>query len=1348
MVTFDKCTCGHVWNDDADAEQTAVCPVCGRALPADSTHSSRANGHASEATVTSDPSDGGPPRFSGPVPVIPGYRLEAELGRGGMGVVYRAYDLSLKRTVALKTLPRINPDSLRRFKQEFRSLADIHHPNVVKLFELFSDGQIWSFSMELIEGADFYSYVWDPEASSAADGAGAKAPFGTLQELRLRRGLAQLAEGLDCLHRGGFLHRDIKPSNVLVTSEERVVLLDFGLAAPLEETGMYETSGDSAVGTAHYMGPEQAMGGPVSPASDWYSTGVVLYQALTGRLPFAGTNLQVILDKRTAALPPPRDLMPSIPEDLDRLCMDLLNRDPAGRPDGADVLARLRVTETSSFRHRMMSAPLQDHRRLIGRQPHLERLEACLAETQAGISLTVFVHGRSGMGKSALVQEFLTRVRHDGRAVVLAGRCYEQESIPFKALDNVIDELARYLSSLPPQEAEVLMPRDWTVLTQLFPVLGRVKTTFAESRRGSAADEKELRRRGVRALRELLTRIGDRRPLLVNIDDLQWGDEDSAEVLAQLLEPPDPPTMMFVGVYRAEDAATSRFLATFCQAANRGGFRWNARELVVDPLSPEESKQLMQSLLHRENTLADSREGTIAAECGGSPFFICELTRYLASEADSDTLSQIDLNSVIWARISRLPAAARDLLETVAVAGRPVSLADCLNLASESAEPHAVVNDLRANHLLRTASSEEIVALEVYHDRIRETVVARLSSGQLNNHHRRLATMLLRSISVDCVALSRSVVQLRLWDRATELISVPDTQWQRIFDASRHLAAAGDMELALPFALTAAHLARSQYSLEAAAQHLTIAERGLAKATREQIFHVNASLGEVLMLLGRYAEARPCFERACDASHGDLAKAEMEGRLGELAFKQGDMIASSERLERALGLLGRWTPRSPAAFWLVLAWELCVQLLHSLCSRKLVARCTPPELGGELLAARLFGRLGHAYWFRRGAIPTLATHLRGLNLIECFQPTRELAQTYSEHAVAISVVPWLRRSLFYGRKSLQIRKDLGDLWGQGQSLHFLGIVYYAASRYEECLEHCREAIGLFQRTGDYWEVNMARYQVAASLYRLGHLQAAAEEAERMHRSGVQLGDRQAAGLGLDILSKARRGEIDPATIRRELDRPPGDDAQTRSQLLQAEGVRLLAAGEYSEAAEVFQRGYSVARSAGVCNTYVVPCLPWLATALRMQAEQVEAVEKWDWFRAETAKTLENQRSRRCLSQFFHSLVASISPVESRRLRKRAQAAASKGLRLARRFQNDLPHALRENAILATLAGRGKRARKLFDESLRVAERQKARYEHASTQIALGQAGQKFGWSDAEAALQEGTRVARQCESEP
>jgi eukaryotic-like serine/threonine-protein kinase len=1275
--------------------------------------------------------------------------LDAELGRGGMGVVYRAYDLSLDRVVAVKTLPRVDSASLRRFKQEFRSLAGINHPNLAALYELVSDAQTWFFSMEFINGVNLLSYVWDEKIMQVEHADPVELPFTPLQEIRLRRGLAQLAEGLDCLHRTGVVHRDVKPSNIMVTSEERVVLLDFGLAAPLESTGQYETSADGAVGTAHYMAPEQANRAAVSPASDWYSTGVVLYQALTRRLPYEGTHLQVLANKQNRDPCQPRDLSPSVPEDLNQLCMDLLQRDPSHRPTGSEILRRLRVTETIMYQHRQHAAISDDFHQVIGRESHLAYLDACFGELKNGTSLAVFVQGHSGMGKSTLVQEFLDRIRGSRRTVVLAGRCYEQESIPFKALDNVVDELARFLCSLQPVEVEVLMPRDWAVLTQLFPVLGRVKTGLSLGRRGGQTlDETELRRRAVAALRELVTRIGDRSSLVISIDDLQWGDKDSAEVVSQLLEPPDPPAIMFLGAYRSEDANSSRFLQTLSKAASRGEASWNARELTVGPLGFDESRQLALALLRREKQQAARVAELVAAESGGSPFFVRELARFLATEAESNDAVNIDLNQVLWSRIVRLPAPARTLMEIIAVAGRPLSVSDCLQAMPPEGEPLTIVNDLRASHLLRTAGGGSTGELEIYHDRIRETISARLPAERLQAHHRCLAEMRRASVTVDCRKICEEVAQLRPWDRATVDSVVPSSEWQAIFDMSRHLDAAGQLDLALPVAVTAAYLARSQYSLEAAEQHLLVAQRALSLASRKHVYHVNASLGEVLMLLGRYHDAQEPLQRAREASDDDLARAEIEGRLGELAFKQGEIRSAADAIERALRGLGYATPRTLTAAVPFLAWQILVQVLHSWMPGRFLAKRSLAEAERELMAVRLLCRLCYAYWFKANLPVKLTAHLRAMNLAELYPPTWELAQAYSEHAPAMSLIPWIRRGIDYAQRSLEIRKDLGDLWGQAQSLHFLGIVYYAASRYEECIEHCREAIGLFQRTGDYWEVNMARFQVAASLYRLGHLQAAAEEAERMHRSGVQLGDRQATGLGLDILSKARRGEIDPATIRHELDRPPGDDAQTRSQLLQAEGVRLLAeavttsrpalgdqqnsqfsygegpepvpssqnfgAGTYSEAAEAFQQAYAVARAAGVCNTYVVPSLPWLATALRMQAEQV----------------------------------ASTSPTESRRLRKRAQAAASKGLRLTRRFQNDLPHALRENAILAALAGCGKRARKLFDESLRVAERQKARYEHALTQIALGQAGLRFGWNDAEAALQEGTRVARQCESEP
>ena len=173
-------------------------------------------------------------------PQLTGYEIIEELGRGGMGVVYRARNAALGRDVALKTLQRMNPESLRRFKQEFRTLADIAHPNLASLYELLSDGQTWCFSMEILAGVDFLEYVWSgiepiapPTTTSLTQTSGPRLTSERID--RLPDAMTQLAIGLSTLHDAGMLHSDIKPSNVLVTNEGRLVLLDFGLATPIRQ---------------------------------------------------------------------------------------------------------------------------------------------------------------------------------------------------------------------------------------------------------------------------------------------------------------------------------------------------------------------------------------------------------------------------------------------------------------------------------------------------------------------------------------------------------------------------------------------------------------------------------------------------------------------------------------------------------------------------------------------------------------------------------------------------------------------------------------------------------------------------------------------------------------------------------------------------------------------------------------------------------------------------------------------------------------------------------------------------------------------------------------------------------
>jgi eukaryotic-like serine/threonine-protein kinase len=272
------------------------------------------------------------------------FAVQGRLGAGGYGVVYRALDRERNIPVALKTLRNVAAKALVRFKQEFRALADVSHPNLVTLYELSSREDQWFFTMELVDGVNFLwyvrgeSYPAESGPTSALSsptsaglqafleqghedrGAGEPASGGALNLDRLRHALGQLTDGVLALHDAGKLHRDIKPSNVLVTREGRVVLLDFGLVAEIapEQSRTLE-----AVGTPAYMSPEQIAGLPLTRASDWYNVGSMLYQALTGRLPFAGTVLEVMQRKRESEPVPPRALWPGVPPDLDDLCRSL-----------------------------------------------------------------------------------------------------------------------------------------------------------------------------------------------------------------------------------------------------------------------------------------------------------------------------------------------------------------------------------------------------------------------------------------------------------------------------------------------------------------------------------------------------------------------------------------------------------------------------------------------------------------------------------------------------------------------------------------------------------------------------------------------------------------------------------------------------------------------------------------------------------------------------------------------------------------------------------------------------------------------------------------------------------------
>ena len=841
------------------------------------------------------------------------FDLIRKLGEGGMGRVYEAWDTQNEARVALKTISHNNPNHLFLFKQEFRSSSQISHPNLIGLYELFAETDEWFFTMEYLPGRNFLEHYQpsdslparvSPEGETATQtmGTGAMDSASVLRQSHavtdfpaLRSGLRQLAEGVDALHQAGKLHRDIKSANVMVTDEGRVVLLDFGLMidAEVESDAWLETR---RAGTLTYMAPEQLEGLKLGPEADWYAVGVMLYQALTGQAPFTGTPKEILKAKKAASPVPPQAISPHAPEDLSQLCMALLSREPGQRPVAREILEALGESNVAT------RGPLS--RSLwIGRESELAELRDAAAAARSGASVVMLVGGASGMGKSALVQRALKEI--DGPdAMILSGRCGEQEFVPYKALDGLIDTLVHRLARLPPEQCAALLPAELPALARLFPAMKRlVALAHAAVPADPNTNSAEQRRRGVAALCELLRRVGLQWRLVLSIDDIQWGDVDSALMLDQILHAPDAPRLLLLGTYRAEEESSSEFLKILASPPEASVV--SIRRLALGPLAADDAAGLVR--MARQSDSGEQAEALLA-QAGGNTYLLLEL---LTQAGTPQTGAALSLDEMLWARVQQLPETAQRLLEVTSLSVKPVRHEILLEAARLTGADRYALTALRNHRLVRTSQSGR-PEIEPFHDRVREAVRSRLRPEVLQACHASLA---------------------EVWERKAD--ADPE-------DLATHHHGAGNLPKAAGYYSQAAERSAQALAFDRAASQWRLAlEHGTWEAPQERT--LRRGMAEALVNGGRNADAAVEFETLLGGASASEHR-ELNRRSAYYYCLSGDMKAGKERLRQVLAAHRVSVPSSPKAALLPLLWTQAKAKFRGYGFRLRPAAEVPPAL--------------------------------------------------------------------------------------------------------------------------------------------------------------------------------------------------------------------------------------------------------------------------------------------------------------------------------------------------------------------------------------------------------------------
>ncbi len=859
------------------------CAGCGRALAADARFCDSCGRPVAEAEpiASSPPLPERAPEPSGDLPTCfdgGRYQIRKFLGEGGKKQVYLAHDTTLDRDVAFALIKTegLDDSGRERISREAQSMGRLGaHPHVVTVFDLGQEDGAPYMVTELMGGGD-------------VEGLVEKAPDNRIP-LELAIDIARATcRGLEFTHSRGIVHRDLKPGNVWLTEDGVAKIGDFGLAVAVDRSRL--TQQGMMVGTFSYMPPEQALGGEVTPRSDLYSLGAMLYEMVTGRPPFLGDDHVAIIGQHINTAPvAPSWHCQTCPKPLEALILRLLAKDPAERPDSAsDVLKALEAIDPSAT-----EAPDEQQQNVldslaggvfVGRKAELGELKAALEDALSGKGRMVTLVGEPGIGKTRTAEELRTFAGLRGMKV-LWGRCYEEQGVP--PYWPWVQAIRDYVHERDASELRSDLGSAAAVIAEIVP---DVRDALPGLEPPPEVGRDEARFRLLDSVATFLKAASRSRPLMLVLDDLHWADDASLGLLQFVARELGNARVLVVGTYRDVELSRQHPLAeTLAELTRERLFT----RVLLRGLTAEDIGHFISL-----TSGVEPPKGLVTAvhtETEGNPLFVTEVVRLLVQEGDLTTEKAVERDSwviripegvreVIGRRLNRLSQRCNEVLTVAAVVGREFELRQLAPLMEEMTE--GMVLDALEEALTARVIEEMRTTAGRYqfaHALFQETLTDDLSLTRRVRLHARIAETL------------ESLYGGRAEDRAAELA-------HHFAEAQTVLGA----DKLVEYSLMAGRAALAAYAYEDALGHF---QRGLAATSDEAMDATKAALldglGRAQGAVSQWKEALANLTRAFDyyVESGDVARAVAIAEIPAADDMEQGLTGASDLLGRAVELL-------------------------------------------------------------------------------------------------------------------------------------------------------------------------------------------------------------------------------------------------------------------------------------------------------------------------------------------------------------------------------------------------------------------------------------------------------------